>query len=181
MRRHLKIVILSGLLLIPAIMATAEVFEYVDDKGITHFTDNRSTIPPQYQSQIEQYTDTVPVQSETKKDFSRKSGSARSVDTGSNIADELAAEPAEISRLAEKQKILLDKKQALNQKSEMLMAEKQALEKSRETLTDKGEIVRHNLQVREINQKIRQFKISEKQFLNEIDNFNTAVNVWSLP
>ena len=181
MRRHLKTVILGGLLLILAVPATAEFYEYVDNKGITHFTDNRSTIPPRYQSQIEQYAEIAPPHTGTKKAVAPKPGAAPSVDVHSNINDELAAKPAEISKLAEKQKILLDKKQALNRKFEMLMAEKQALEKRRETITDKREMVRHNLQVREINQKIRKFKISEKQFLNEINNFNTAVNVWHLP
>lgn len=165
MRRHLKIVILGGLLLILAVPATAEFYEYVDNKGITHFTDNRSTIPPRYQSQIEQYADIVPGQSGMGKGSSRKPDDTSSVDGHSNIADELA----------EKHTLLLNKKQALNKKFEMLMTEKQALEKRRETITDKRGRVRHNLRVREVNQKIRKFKISEKQFLNEINNFNTAV------
>ena len=181
MRQHLKIIILGGLLLFIAIPVTAEFYEYVDNKGITHFTDNRSTIPPQYQSQIEQYGERVPLHTGTKKAVARKPGVAPSVDVHSNIDDELAAKPAEIAKLAEKQKILLDKKQVLNQKFEVLMAAKQTLEKKRETITDKREIIRHNLRVREINQKIRNFKRNEKQFLNEIDNFNTAVNVWHLP
>jgi len=168
-------VILGGLLLILSLPATAEFYEYVDNKGITHFTDNRSTIPPQYQSQIEQYGEKVSRQRLTKKDFPRKTGNAPSVDVRSDIDDELAAKPAEISKLAEKQKILLDKKQALNKKFELLMTEKQALEKRRETITDKREIVRHNIRVREINQKIRKFKKEEKGFKSEIERYNELI------
>lgn len=175
MRRHLKIIILGGLLLIPAIPATAEVFEYVDNKGITHFTDNLSTIPPQFQSQIEQYAEIIPLHTGIKKGVARKTVYAPSVDVSSNITDEPAAKPAEIVKLAKKQKNLLDKKQALNKKFETLMAEKQALENRRQKIEGEKNIIVYNTQIQKINKKINQFKREEKQFLTALDQFNRSI------
>ena len=36
---------------------SAEFYKYVDSRGITHFTDTFSTIPPQYQAQIARHAD----------------------------------------------------------------------------------------------------------------------------
>ena len=88
---------------------SAEFYKYVDSRGITHFTDTFSTIPPQYQAQIARHADISPPLEimQTKKN-------QRSP----------APVPGEISELAIKQQRLLDKKEILNKKYEVLMAEK---------------------------------------------------------
>jgi len=49
-RMALLCLIFSVLLAVPA---SATCYRYVDDKGIAHYTDDFSTIPEQYQLQIE--------------------------------------------------------------------------------------------------------------------------------
>ncbi len=53
MPEYFKITIVCSLLLFLAIPSSAEFYQYVDSKGITHFTDKISTIPTRYQSQLE--------------------------------------------------------------------------------------------------------------------------------
>ena len=138
---------------------SAEFYKYVDSRGITHFTDTFSTIPPQYQAQIAQHADiSTPLEiMQTKKPAVP------------------APVPDEISELAIKQQRLLDKKEILNKKYEVLMAEKQALENSRQTIESETEIIAYNTRVQQINKKIKRFKIEENQFMTELDQFNRSI------
>jgi len=150
--------VIGMLLLFAAAPAMAEFYEYVDARGITHFTDTFSTIPPQYQSQIARRAD-ISVPRKTKR------------------PDAPAAIPDEISELAEKQQTLLNKKEKLEKKFEMLMAERQALEKNRQTIKGETHIITHNTRVQKINKKIEQFKIEENQFMTELDQFNRVIGL----
>ena len=139
---------------------SAEFYKYVDSRGITHFTDTFSTIPPQYQAQIAQHADISPPLEimQTKKPAVP------------------APVPGEISELAIKHQRLLDKKEILNKKYEVLMAEKQALENSRQTIESETEIIAYNTRVQQINKKIKWFKIEENQFMTELDQFNRFID-----
>lgn len=48
----LKFALLSVWLLMPALPSVAAVYEWVDDKGVVHFTDNADKIPPKYLKKV---------------------------------------------------------------------------------------------------------------------------------
>lgn len=130
-----------------ALPASAEFYQYVDTRGITHFTDNPSTIPLQYQSQVA----LPPTQTEPPIKI-----------------------PA-LEKLTREKKMLLEKKDALDRKFEFLTAEKARIEKTRRTLTDDSDIALYNQLVKEINEKIQKFKKEEKRFMLEIKRYNASI------
>lgn len=51
-------IVLAAVVVLVACPASANTFyKYVDDKGIAHFVDDESAVPPQYRSQLKRYTD----------------------------------------------------------------------------------------------------------------------------
>lgn len=171
-------VLFSLLLLIVPWPAAAEFYQYVDSKGITHFTDNPSTIPPQYQSQIDDHQEVF-----KNREESYASGQGGSETDGTGLFYEIKPdrEPAydasspEISELAEKQKTLLNRKQLLNQTYETLMDEKRTLEKNRQLIEDEESAEAYNRKVKEINEKIRKYKEAEKRFISEVSQYNASI------
>ncbi|MBC2714656.1 MAG: DUF4124 domain-containing protein [Desulfobacteraceae bacterium] len=188
---HFKIAIVCSLLLILAIPASAEFYQYVDTNGITHFTDNVLTIPTEYRSQLERHPEIVTIPEEnpyaeytaadsSDTDFTEEEPfmlepETAPVEEGIDISSEKIAKPSGITKLVAERKILQDKKEALNKKFEMLMAEKQQIENSKGDMKDEASAAQYNERVREMNVKIQQYKEEEKRFKLELDKFNASI------
>lgn len=135
------------LMLFLALPASAEFFQYVDNKGITHYTDTFSTIPPAYQSQVALH----------------------------QIAPAPTEKNPEPEKRIIAQKTLLEKRDALNRKFEQLAAEKERIESARKTMTAEADIALLNDQIQKINENIRRFKKEEKRFIAEIERYNASL------
>jgi len=166
MLEYFKITIVCSVLVFSAIPSSAEFYQYVDSKGITHFTDKFSTIPAKYQSQVDRHheeiialPDEVPYpEYEDPQPI------------------EIKSKTPKISGLKKEKSMLLDKKKAMNQQFEMLMVEKQQIESSKENVADKKGIITYNRRVKEINKKIRQYKEEENRFQSEIERYNKSIS-----
>ena len=55
MRTSYKIYIICILLLMGTFPVSAEFYEYIDEGGIIHYTNNLTTIPPEYRSQLTRF------------------------------------------------------------------------------------------------------------------------------
>jgi len=90
--------------------ANAEFYQYTDDKGVVHYTDNFATIPEQYRSQIashpEAATDTSPEKSPAIKDMenNEKEGAEDEAPWRSGIDQRLEMEKTEKTKRSQKQK-----------------------------------------------------------------------------
>jgi len=160
---YFKIAIVCSVLVFSAIPSSAEFYQYVDSKGITHFTDKFSTIPAKYQSQVDRHHEeiiTLPEEVPYPEYME---------------PHEIKSKTPKISGLKTEKSVLLDKKKAMNQKFEMLMAEKQEIESSKENVADKEDIIIYNRRVKEINKKIRQYKEEENRFQSEIERYNESI------
>lgn len=181
MLRHFKIAGACLFLLFFSIPASAEFYQYVDSKGITHFTDNISTIPTRYQSQLTRHHETVTFPDENSQPAEEASepGLAGSFLEADNVAsiDRATVKPHDLVGLQKERNILLAKKESINKKYEMLMAEKQQLEKSKESMKDEAHIALYNKRVKKINEKIQRFKEEEKHFKLEIERFNDSIRL----
>jgi len=166
MPKIFKITVIFSLLLIFAIPSSAEFYQYVDSKGITHFTDNLSTIPARFQSQVERPHETIFITEKLTYPEYEKSQPAG-----------IKLKTPEITKLRTKKNILLDQKKSLDQKFEGLIAEKQQMEKSRGNMKNAESVANYNKRVREINEKIKQYKKEEKRFKVKIDKFNQSINI----
>jgi len=195
MSQHFKIAIVCSLLLMITIPSSAEFYQYVDSKGITHFTDSISTIPTEYKSQLERHPKIISLQKESvyietddseagiqdfffETDNQTYDDTAIATDSDFTESKPIALKSAEkakysgISKLVPERKILIDKKQALNKKFEMLAAEKQQLEKNKGDMRNEESIARYNKRVKKMNEKIKLYKKEEKRFKTEIEIYN---------
>ncbi len=64
MRTSYKIYIICILLLMGTFPVSAEFYGYIDESGIIHYTNNLTTIPPEYRSQLTRFDETKSVPEE---------------------------------------------------------------------------------------------------------------------
>jgi hypothetical protein len=165
MPEYFKIVIVCSLLLIFAIPSSAEFYQYVDNKGITHYTDKLSTIPDKYLSQLQIRHERIilpeklpyPEYEEIRP-------------------HEIKSKTPKITELKAEKSRLQDQKKALEQKFEFLIAEKQQIESMKENMKEKESILTYNKNVKEINKKIQRYKKEENRFILELERYNESIN-----
>jgi hypothetical protein len=165
MPEYFKITTACALLLFFAIPAPAEFYQYVDSKGITHFTDKISTIPTQYQSQLERRLarNTLP-EGLPYPEYEEKQPA------------EIKSKAPKLATLSSEKSRLLDQKKILDQGFEILITEKQRIESNKDTLQDKESILAYNKRVKEINKKIQRYKEEENRFIIELERYNESID-----
>jgi hypothetical protein len=165
MPEYFKITIVCSLLLFLAIPSSAEFYQYVDSKGITHFTDKISTIPTRYQSQLERRLarNTLP-EGLPYPEYEEKQPA------------EIKSKAPKLATLSSEQSRLLDQKKKLDQGFEILIAEKQRIESIKDTMQDKESILAYNQKVKEINKKIRLYKEEESRFIIKLERYNESID-----
>lgn len=165
MPEYFKITIVCSLLLFLAIPSSAEFYQYVDSKGITHFTDKISTVPTQYQSQLERHhaRNTLP-------------NGLPYPEYEENQPAEIKSKAPKLATLSSEKSRLLDQKKILDQGFEILLAEKQRIESNKSTMQDKESILTYNKKVKEINEKIQLYKKDENRFISELERYNESID-----
>lgn len=165
MPEYFKITIVCSLLLFLAIPSSAEFYQYVDSKGITHFTDKISTVPTQYQSQLERHhaRNTLP-------------NELPYPEYEENQPAEIKSKAPKLATLSSEKSRLLDQKKILDQGFEILLAEKQRIESNKSTMQDKESILTYNKKVKEINEKIQLYKKDENRFISELERYNESID-----
>jgi len=178
-------------MLIFTIPASAEFYQYVDSKGITHYTDKIATIPAKYQSQLQKrhkrntLPEELPYPEYTEIDLIESPG--QSIDqsitdttfySGAGLTKKSADRKSKIPRIEElkleKGRLLVQQK-TLNQKFETLIAEKQQIESNKENMKDQKSISIYNQNVKKLNKKIQLFKKEENRFKTEIERYNESI------
>ena len=159
---YFNIAIMFSVVLILAVPSHAEFYQYVDNKGIIHYTDNISTIPAAYQSQVGQRHETNKLPpSVPYPEFEKKAP--------------VELKTTSIENYQTRKSKLLDKMKALDNRFEQLVAEKQHVEQSKKDADNKENIIRYNQRVREVNEKIRRYRQEEKLLMAEIQEFNESI------
>ena len=166
--------------------AAAEFYEYTDDNGVVHYTDDYSTIPEAYQSQIASHTETpAPFPGQTinsnegeneKTDLDQGSETGGASDTpGAEKVETETAPDLNLQTTEEIQKhreTLRERKNQLDQQHAALQQKKAELEATSDQMEDDAEIEAYNQKVDALNQKMEAFRQKEKDLKSEIQKYN---------
>jgi len=167
--------IAAALVFLCAITAQAELYQYTDQNGVVHYTDNYPAIPEQYRPQVDAQEETPP---EPQKTEPQK---AQSENPASQPEDPGQKDPGGLDKTAgddatrHKGAALAERKKKLDQTYEALMEEKKALDAQAGELTGKDEIRAYNEKVAQLNEKIKQYQEKRQALKTEIEAFNKGV------
>ncbi len=156
--------------------AQAELYQYVDQNGVVHYTDNYAAIPEQYRPQA-----TVSPEAPAEPQDRQAAGSTPTPDDPGRVTDETGGkeqtEASDKNRNARQQEWeqLVERKKQLDQTYESLLEEKAALDARSKKISKEDEIKAYNQEVKQVNEKIRQYREKEKALRSDIDQYNERI------
>jgi hypothetical protein len=167
LRIALLLVTLLGMLAAPA---AAEFYRYIDERGVTRFTDNLAEVPPEQRPEVQTYTESP---SSTAAQPAVRATAAPAAKTGgvphdSRTASAPAADPNRGSSAS------LQKMQAvLQQEHAALKRERDRLLRDRETLEGSEQIAAFKAQAADLNRRIADYEQRLQAFAREAAGYNT--------
>ncbi len=144
----------------------AEFYQYTDQSGVVHYTDDYSTIPEQFRPQASAISQVPKDLSPPQADQSQ-SLDASEINTGStgDQADNLQG----------KRKELVKRQETLHQQYKILLNEKEKLEARGGELSKKSEVQAYNKQVRQLKEKIKTYQEKVSALESEIQKYNKRI------
>ncbi len=169
------------LLALPAAVQ-AELYQYKDQEGVVHFTDDYGRIPEKYRSQVKTHESTEPEPEKAEQETGRRSSNPEQAGeqekeeaAGKESLEGSLTEGGETASLQQKREALVQKKEKLNSAYKSLAEEKKQLEARREELSGDEEIEEYNTRVNELNRKIKQYRKEEEALKAEINKYNQQI------
>ena len=175
--------------------ANAEFYQYTDDSGVVHYTDNSAAIPEKYRSQIASHpdaaTDTSPEKNAEnevlgrsgidqrlemeKNDQTERSEKQKADSSKTGSANAASQIDAQTDHLQKKRDRLIEKKDNLNEQYQSILKEKQKIQSARSQMADEAEIEAYNSRVQELNKRIKEYRNQEKSLRSEIQKYNELI------
>jgi predicted RNase H-like nuclease (RuvC/YqgF family) len=182
MRRILFSLLFACAWLLAGRMAAAEIYHYVDNRGVIHYTNDLATIPEAYR-QTAEASDEIrlsPEQTEAaapgeKRDPPPRAGSAPSQEEPETGKTDDPDAYESLEGLQEKRRALLKEKEKLEHQYQGLTQQRDQLKASREKLETKKQIKSYNQQVKELNEKISDYQQTRDALEAEIEQFNNQL------
>lgn len=152
--------------------AQAQLYQYVDQNGVVHYTDNYATIPEQYRSEA---TASPEARSEPRNPQAAATDDPDRATDGPGEKEQAEASDKNGNARQQEWEQLMERKKQLDQTYENLLKEKEALDARSEEISKEDEIKAYNQEVKQVNEKIRQYREKEKALRSDIDQYNERI------
>ncbi|MBA2880644.1 DNA repair exonuclease SbcCD ATPase subunit [Desulfosalsimonas propionicica] len=166
MKIFVYIILVMPVLFLWSLPVEAEYYQYKDENGKLHYTDDISQIPEHSSETLKKF-DSVSSRPESTRPESRKRNQSQNRHASGETWD---------GKLENTAKQLDSEREKLQQTYQELQNEKQELkQKSTDDMT-KSERNAHARKIRELNSRIRRYNEQEKAFSEKIKRLNGRIN-----
>ena len=169
------------LLLMPALVA-AELYRYIDENGVIHFTDNYIEIPENQRLKVEiidRLNETSPPEMKMETDRTEETRSPEERVAGDRPNEEAGTQGlqavAEGAQSQQQFEALIKAKADLDKIYSVLAAEKVAFEKEQKTLKTVESIRAYQNKVNRFNQRLADYERQRQAFQTQAEAYTKAV------
>jgi hypothetical protein len=161
--------LISLLLLLFSMSASAEYYRYTDKDGNVHYTDDLTNVPENQRTDINEYTgfqgDPYDQQKDDKKVEDQQPLSGK--EDVENIPD--------MNEFSEIKRHLDEEKEKLEAEYSALMAEKKEIAENKNKYRSKSRAKKYNQIILKFNEKIEDYERRKKLFNEDVEKYNQRV------
>lgn len=151
----------------------AELYQYKDQNGVTHYTDDLGNVPEKYRQDMETRPE-IPNSSRIREVDIQGAGSQNAAKP--DDAGQMAPDQNKNAKLSEKAKKLADQQAELLQEYEQIQSRRQELVDNPPPESASREQKRvYSQKVRELNERMESYKQKAKAFEKKVEAFNAEV------
>ncbi|MCF8035350.1 MAG: DUF4124 domain-containing protein [Desulfobacteraceae bacterium] len=161
--------------LVFAAQGHAELYQYTDSDGVTHFTDDSSEVPEKYRQDMESRPEieSMPVQGQDGKDsdFDKKKAPDESG------AEKVSGDEKKAADLTEKAESLSAKHKELTKEYEQIKEKREKMVNNppEESASDEQKY-EYSQKVRELNKRIESYKEKAEAYEKKVESFNAEAS-----
>ena len=161
--------LISLLLLLFSMSASAEYYRYIDKDGNVHYTDDLTNVPEKQRTDIHEYNGFQGDPYDQKED-EQTSEKQRPL-----FEKEQANNKTDINDFSEIKKRLDQEKEKLEEEYRALMEEKKEIAKNKNKYKSGSRAKKYNKFIMEFNEKIEDYERRKKLFNVEVEKYNKRV------
>ena len=161
--------LISLLLLLFSMSASAEYYRYIDKDGNVHYTDDLTNVPENQRTNINEYTGFQSDPYDQQKD-EQKSEKPQPLYEKEQVKDK-----QDMDDFSETKKGLDQEKEKLETEYRALMEEKKEIAKNKNKYRSKSRAKKYNKVILKFNDKIEDYERRKKLFNEEVEEYNKRV------
>ena len=161
--------LISLLLLLFSVSASAEYYRYIDKDGNVHYTDDLTNVPENQRTDINEYTGFQGGPYDQQKD-------EQEIEKKQPILDkEQVKSGQDTADFSETKKRLDQVKEKLEAEYSALMAEKKEIAENKNKYRSKSRAKKYNKIILKFNEKIEDYERRKKLFNEDVEKYNQRV------
>jgi hypothetical protein len=165
---YLKIFIIISFLMF-SVSAAAEIYKYVDEDGINHFTNDINEVPAAQRAKARSYIESVSEAPPEQKATQENQADQAAADQQTNFPD---LSDDEQKSLADAKKQIEQLRSEIDQEYEALLKEKQQLAIEKKQAKTREQIIEFNKKVERMNKHVEAYEENGKAYKAQVDAYN---------